>query len=398
MTLLFFTSLVLHLFIVVSASPSNQECTDLLGNKGRCTVVAECPSLAPLVKPPLSSKPTSIARLRNALTCASRLKSLGPRYRNGRRHVILQVCCSTILNPVKHPAFKSFHTLQSQCGVFLFPQIYGGRGVDAGQYPWFVAISFWNSESSPEPNRDIVVSDFMCGGSLISEQWVLTAAHCVVDQNKENRALWVLKIGASALISEDDSQTGVDVACFQQCEVVVHPKYKPIDKNDIALIQIPQNQKVSETPVCLPFFKNPLKDRSLKSGIDNTNYPREKFVAIGFGKTSTSGVSNRLNEVSLPKTPRDACGSFLRKHHIRPSQWKNFICAGGEEGRDTCNGDSGGPLMEIQNSTFYAVGITSFSGRFCAEKDQVAAYVSVYRYIPWILDQWSIHNIMEQQH
>lgn len=64
--------------------------------------------------------------------------------------------------------------------------------------------------------------------------------------------------------------------------------------------------------------------------------------------------------------------------------WKGQICAGGEAGKDSCKGDSGGPLMYENGRTYEVIGLVSFGPRYCGQEDVPGIYTNVYEYNPWI--------------
>ncbi|XP_072946210.1 transmembrane protease serine 9-like [Epargyreus clarus] len=243
-------------------------------------------------------------------------------------------------------------------------KIVGGNDVDIGDYPWLALLEY-------EPN------EFKCGGSLISTRHVLTAAHCVKSS-----------LPKQVILSEHDISTGpVDwVVRNRRREnitnlnvsvewAIPHPEYRPLINahgNDIALIKLSYSVEFTEfiRPICLP-----LKDYN----IDFTNETR--FTVAGWGSDNVRQMTDVKKAVYLPYVPADDCQSPLPDNQ--------YICAGGEEGEDSCNGDSGGPLMYADskwNWKYVIVGVVSSGYRYCGTEGYPGFYTSVYKHLSWIHD------------
>ena len=233
-------------------------------------------------------------------------------------------------------------------------RIVGGTEVPDNRYPWMAAIYF-----RVDGNRFLPG----CGGSLVSDRWIVSAAHCFVDSgvpSNPNNVAFLL--GATDLTSDDGIFSVVS-------RIVIHPDYNPnTQENDIALLELPD--PVGCQPITLPSLANPVP-------IDG-----ELATAAGWGSTSEGGSqSTQLLEVDLPIVAHNACLPFYQNSLNQPL----MLCAGGvpQGGRDSCQGDSGGPLFVNRAGQVVQAGIVSF-GVGCARPGIPGIYTRMISYTDWI--------------
>ncbi|NXG94242.1 ACRO protein, partial [Stercorarius parasiticus] len=243
-------------------------------------------------------------------------------------------------------------------------RVVGGTDAQPGAWPWIVSIQ----EPWETGMRHV------CGGSLISPQWVLTAAHCFIKARHITR--WRVVVGATQL-----SQQGPEAQVRNIKRLLSHNRYRRIsERNDIALLELDQPVQCSSyiQLACVP-------DASLTVSELTTCYVSgwgSTTARCEFPKKSTDVLQEaqvRLINVNLCNSTRWYRGA-IHSHNL---------CAGYPQGGiDTCQGDSGGPLACKDNNAdyFWLVGVTSW-GKGCARAKQPGVYTSTQHFYNWILAQ-----------
>lgn len=266
--------------------------------------------------------------------------------------------------------------LPDECGIQYTDRIIGGERARIDEYPWVVLI---------QHRRRTGELKFHCGGSLLTERYVLTAAHCI--QNVPST--WTL---TAVRLGEWDQESEVDCAqsygetiCADPVQdipiekILLHPNYhaeKTGVKNDIAQLRLARPAQFNDyvQPICLP----------LEQSERSASYDGVRFVVAGWGQTEESVVSRFKLFVGVSGVTEDICRQAYPQANIDGTQ----VCAGGTANKDSCRGDSGGPLMYIGQrdgeSVMYLGGVVSF-GRKCGLEGVPGVYTRVNQYLDWIV-------------
>ncbi|CAH4034610.1 unnamed protein product [Pieris brassicae] len=239
---------------------------------------------------------------------------------------------------------------------YLSSRIAGGAPATIGEFPYQAGLI-----------GDIrnVQGQGVCGGSLISANRVVTAAHCWFDGTNQ---VWRFEVvlgsvllfsGGTRIYSED---------------VVMHANWWPsLIRNDIAVIRLPESVSLSDTisPIALPSFLDTFD-----------NFTGQTAVASGYGLTGDNvGLSRDqfLSGVSVPVITNEVCRNSYPLNVVDSN-----ICISGAGGKSTCRGDSGGPLVVTKNGKQILIGITSFGSRWGCTIGFPAAFVRVTSFLDFI--------------
>ncbi|XP_055375413.1 serine protease gd-like, partial [Condylostylus longicornis] len=260
-------------------------------------------------------------------------------------------------------------TSNNICGTTNFPVylIYGGKKNTPGSWPWLVPI-FKRKQSGEQK--------YICGGNIIAPHAIITAAHCVIDNGRVNRAQDVLiGLGIYNIFNWNQPYTHISRAS----RIIPHPEYsvKSIYDADIALIFLDKSYSYNHLirPVCI------------WSGSSDLNYVINRNGRVaGWGQSKISG--GRVAEPSIINAQIVSSEKCLRSNEAFSSitTSRNF-CAGYRDGKGPCKGDSGSGLMMDLAGRWHLRGIVSGSLQHAVttcDLREYVVYTDVAQFINWI--------------
>ena len=253
----------------------------------------------------------------------------------------------------------------------LTKMIVGGHETSSQAFPYQVVFRLMKGEPA------------VCGGTIISNEWILSAAHCFILQTEIGRKL------STAYIATDDLTT--PTVTFHNLEIFIHPDYKldnvtdpePQLNPDVSLIRVKGGNLIGQ--------HGSINTQSLKL---DTNVKRNltglRATVSGFGVTEnySEDPSLRLKETSdLMIEPASVCTEVYNKTWFDYESEANMCIMDPSGKSSSCYGDSGGPLVIVDEKTGekIQVGIVSRGdANVCARKGLPSIYTRVSPFIPWI--------------
>ncbi|XP_035660370.1 coagulation factor VII-like [Branchiostoma floridae] len=282
------------------------------------------------------------------------------------------VICNSGYECVNHPGyyvclpygFNGTASTSDECGIPSIPpaatgKIHGGVESTAFSWPWQVSLRLVNAGGI-----------HVCGGSLISDQWVLTAAHCL-DEGNEHTTHWKVKLGLHDVDGTAEQQR-------QVIKLIMHEQFSavPHTYNDVALLKLDHpvtiTQKVS--PICLPTGPTPI----------NTD-----CYITGWGATALDSQGDNIMATTLQQTRVSIKDdSYCSAHWIISYYPESMLCAE-QAGVSGCEGDSGGPMAcpSADLSTWELTGIISWGENPCGAHVKPGIFTRVHSFVGWINDK-----------
>lgn len=247
------------------------------------------------------------------------------------------------------PDFRPQRPRQNEGGRVVSPFIVGGQDVAPGERTYQVSLQDFFGH--------------LCGGSLIADTWVLTAAHCVGG-------------GLSVVLGTNDLANGEGIT-MEVLQTVVHPGFSFFTlENDLALLRLAE-------PAPAELERLAIADSAI---MEIAGQPEDLSTVSGWGRLITGGpLPDVLQQVDVPITSNEVCNEAYEPLFGEAAVADSMICAGFVEGsRDACHGDSGGPLTITVDDVDYSAGIVSWGSGECAAEGFYGVYTRTSSFVDWI--------------
>ncbi|KAG1938829.1 ST14 transmembrane serine protease matriptase a isoform X2 [Pimephales promelas] len=247
------------------------------------------------------------------------------------------------------------------CGkkAFKSSRVVGGEDAVVGEFPWQVSLHVKNM-------------GHVCGASIISKRWLVSAAHCVQDDKIKysQPGTWEAYLG---LHTQKDKQAATKRLLKQ---IIPHPSYNSYTYDyDIALMELDADVTYSDTirPICLPSATD-----VFGSG--------DSVTITGWGATREGGAGATVLQKARVRIVNGTTCEKLMNGQITSRMMCAGILTGGV---DACQGDSGGPLAFLSDDRMYLAGVVSW-GDGCARKNKPGIYTYVPKFRGWIKEKTGV--------
>ncbi|KAK4881496.1 hypothetical protein RN001_004815 [Aquatica leii] len=327
-----------YLLLLIQASLSEpNECVTPNGENAKCVPISSCA----VIRQALIYLSPDVIEFAKQSQCDYKKEPWVCCGSSGRK-VISTTTAKNIIIPSRLPKPDNVAPLDDNllpdntlCGYQVTQRdnrIVGGDISDIYEFPWMVALKYKKYDGSD--------GGFRCGGTLINKNHVLTAAQCL---HIKGYNLTEARLGEWRISTNEDciQDTASDKVCADKVidlkivNEIPHPFYSiKSGNNDIALLTLETNLKFTDfvRPICLPPADLPEPE------------PGSLLDISGWGFTEEGKPSDYKKKVKIPMLSNARCKEVFTDYtHINPNQ----ACAGGEDGKDACHGDAGGPLMTV---------------------------------------------------
>ncbi|XP_044214614.1 suppressor of tumorigenicity 14 protein homolog [Thunnus albacares] len=248
------------------------------------------------------------------------------------------------------------------CGTrpYKLNRIVGGQNAELGEWPWQVSLHF-------------LTYGHVCGASILSEKWLLSASHCFVTHDPANHiaANWQTYSG----MQDQYKQDGVQRRPVKR--IISHPDYNQMTFDyDIALLELTEPLKFENTiqPICLPSSSH-----VFPAGMS--------CWVTGWGALREGGQKAQILQKASVKIINDTVCNVVTEGQVTSRMLCSGFLAGGV---DACQGDSGGPLVCFEESgKWFQAGIVSW-GEGCARRNKPGVYSRVTKLREWIKKETGI--------
>ncbi|XP_047470811.1 venom protease-like isoform X1 [Penaeus chinensis] len=356
-----------------AAQGLGQDCRLLSGGPGVCRRITQCPRVAQFASRREVKYCGTLGRL--AIVCCPQdsTSCSGTGNNDGIAAPVVNFECgrqaTRTLSPFGGPLSRRRRQSQFGQGFDIGnpqPTVVGGITSETSAWPWMALLGELDSTKTP---------DWFCAGSLINDQWILTAAHCL-----DSRTPSIIRLGEHDY--DDPSDTRHEDYGISQ--IVVYPHYVSGQAyHDLALIKLSKKVQIKNfiRPVCLPWNQRS-PSRLVNSGVTVT----------GWGNTQAGGHrSSSLQEVQVKVFPSSTCHAQYKELVFFNTVWpsgisEETVCAGTTAGgKDACQGDSGGPAVHFECNRYTLAGVIS-QGFGCGLRDYAGLYVNIRQlfYLQWI--------------
>ncbi|XP_035918114.1 brachyurin-like [Anopheles stephensi] len=237
-------------------------------------------------------------------------------------------------------------------------RIVNGQEATPGQFPYQIALL-----------SEFLTGTGLCGGTVLTNNFILTAAHCVVSGTTTLARGGTAIMGAHNRAVQEATQQRIR---FSTGGIVRHPQYSPTNiRNDIAVVRLDGTIT----------FNTRVQPARLPARSDSRQFGGFTGTVSGFGRTS-DGSQATSNVVRFARNPVMTNADCIARWNTALIQPQN-VCLSGEGGRSSCNGDSGGPLT-VQDGGSLQIGVVSFGSAAGCSIGMPSVYARVSFFLGWI--------------